>query len=84
MEAITYTAAGEDLAATMQKVCDDRAPNIITCNCDQAVVMMAVEASEALEETAYLLSSPANARRLLDSIQDLKAGKGKPSRLAAE
>jgi antitoxin YefM len=84
MEAISYTAARENLAATMQKVCDDRAPIIITRNRDQAVVMMALEEYEALEETAHLLSSPANARRLLDSIQELKAGKGKPRQLAAE
>lgn len=84
MEAISYTAARENLAATMQKVCDDRAPIIITRNRDQAVVMMALEEYEALEETAHLLSSPANARRLLESIQELKAGKGKPRQLAAE
>ena len=76
MEAISYTAARENLAATMQKVCDDRAPIIITRNRDQAVVMMALEEYEALEETAYLLKSPANARRIMDAIAQLDAGKG--------
>jgi antitoxin YefM len=82
MEAISYTAARENLAATMQKVCDDRAPIIITRNRDQAVVMISLEEYESLEETAHLLSSPANARRLLESVAELKAGKGKERRLA--
>lgn len=81
MEAISYTAARENLAATMQKVCDDRAPIIITRNRDQAVVMISLEEYESLEETAHLLSSPANARRLLDSVAELKGGKGKERKL---
>jgi antitoxin YefM len=49
---------------------------IITRNRDQAVVMISLEDYESLEETAYLLRSPANARRLLDSISDLKESGG--------
>ena len=82
MEAISYTAARENLAATMQKVCDDRAPVIITRNRDQAVVMISLEEYESLEETAHLLSSPANARRLIESVAELRAGKGKERQLA--
>ncbi len=77
MTAITYTAARESLAATMDKVCADRAPIIITRNRDQSVVMISLEEYESLEETAHLLRSPANARRLLASIQSLESGKGK-------
>lgn len=82
MEAISYTAARESLAATMQKVCDDRTPVIITRNRDQAVVMISLEEYQALEATAHLLSSPANATRLMESVAELKAGKGKPRKLA--
>src|ERR1022692_2839607 len=71
MKAITYTAARESLAATMDRVCEDSDPVIITRNRDQAVVMMSLEDYDALQETAYLLRSPANARRLLESIRDL-------------
>lgn len=81
MNAITYTAARENLAATMDKVCDDREPVIITRNRDQAVVMVSLEDYKALDETAYLLRSPANARRLLASIQQLESGKGKVRKL---
>lgn len=77
MNAITYTAARENLASTMDRVCDDHDPVIITRNRDQAVVMMSLEDYESLQETAYLLRSPANARRLLDSVAELNGGKKK-------
>ncbi len=76
MKAITYTAARESLASTMDQVCVDHDPVIITRNRDQAVVMISLEDYESLEETAYLLRSPANARRLIESIVDLEKGKG--------
>jgi len=81
MKAITYTAAREGLASTMDEVCRDRAPVIITRKRDQAVVMVSLEDYESLEETAYLLRSPANARRLLAAIESLGRGKGKERRL---
>lgn len=81
MNAVTYTAARENLAATMDRVCEDREPVIITRNRDQAVVMVSLEDYKALEETAYLMRSPANARRLLASIQQLEGGKGKTRKL---
>jgi antitoxin YefM len=75
MTALTYSAARENLASTMDRVCQDHDPVIITRNRDQAVVMLSLEDFESLQETAYLLRSPANARRLLDSIESLDAGK---------
>jgi antitoxin YefM len=75
MTAITYTAARENLASTMDQVCSDHDPVIITRNRDQAVVMLSLEDYESLQETAYLLRSPANARRLLGSIDNLNKGK---------
>ncbi len=75
MNAITYTAARENLASTMDKVCADRDPVIITRKREQAVVMIALEDYEALEETAYLLRSPANAKRLIESIEAAEKGR---------
>lgn len=75
MTALTYSAARENLASTMDRVCQDHDPVIITRNRDQAVVMLSLEDFESLQETAYLLRSPANARRLLDSIESLNAGR---------
>ncbi len=81
MDTITYTSARGNLAKTMKKVCDDHAPVIITRKTAQPVVMMSLEDFEALEETAYLLRSPKNARRLLESVAELKSGKGSEKEL---
>ncbi len=81
MKAITYTAARENLASTMDQVCEDRAPVIITRNRDQSVVMMSLSEFEKLEETAHLLRSPANAQRLLAGIASLEKGKGKARKI---
>jgi antitoxin YefM len=74
MTAMTYTAARENLASTMDRVCADHDPVIITRNRDQAVVMLSLDDYESLQETAYLLRSPANAKRLIASIESLNAG----------
>jgi antitoxin YefM len=81
MKAITYTAVRETLADTMQRVCEDHDPVVITRRRDQAVVMIALADYEALEETAYLLRSPKNARRLRSAIEQLRAGRGKERKL---
>ena len=81
MKSITYTAARENLAATMDQVCEDRAPVVITRKRDQAVVMLSLEDYNAMEETAYLLRCPANARRLLASIKELESGRGRVHKL---
>ena len=75
MKSITYTAARENLASTINRVCEDHAPVMITRNRDQAVVMLSLAEYESLEETAHLLRSPANAKRLLKSIESLERGK---------
>lgn len=82
MDAITYSSARANLASTMDRVCSNHEPLIITRSGEKAVVMLSLEDYKALEETAYLLRSPANARRLLSSIAQLNAGKGTPRELA--
>lgn len=76
MDAITYSAARANLAKTMDRVCEDHEPLIITRNGQQSVVMLSLDDYQALEETAYLLRSPANARRLLSAASQLAAGQG--------
>jgi len=58
----------------MDQVCLDRDPVIITRKREQAVVMIALEDYESLQETAYLLRNPANAKRLLQSIEAAEKG----------
>jgi antitoxin YefM len=82
MDALTYSQARGNLAGTMDKVCDDHTPIIITRKNHRSVVMISLEDYESLEETAYLLRSPRNARRLLESIAELEAGGGTERELA--
>ena len=83
MNAITYTEARETLAATIRRVCQDHDPIIITRKREDSVVMIALDDYESLTETAYLLRSPRNTRRLLDSIKELEEGKGMEKDLLA-
>lgn len=76
MDAITFSSARANLARTMDKVCNDHEPIIITRNGRQSVVLMSLEEYESLEETAYLLRSPKNARRLREAIARLERGEG--------
>lgn len=82
MDAISYTAARANLATTMDRVCNDHEPLIITRSGEQAVVLLSLEDYKALEETAYLLRTPANARRLLSAMAQLNAGKGTERKLS--
>ncbi len=68
--------ARANLAQTIDSVCDNHEAVIITKKNDRAVVMLSLEDYQALEETSYLLRSPSNARRLLDSINELDSGGG--------
>ncbi len=76
MDAITYTHARANLAKTIENVCDDHSPVIVTKSRDRSVVIISLEDYQALEETAYLLRSPANARRLLEAMNQLDTGGG--------
>ncbi|MCX7087119.1 MAG: type II toxin-antitoxin system prevent-host-death family antitoxin [Methylococcales bacterium] len=71
MDAISYTTVRANLSKTMGKVCLGHVPVIITRKNAAAVVMMSLEDYLAMEETTYLLRSPANAKHLLTSIAAL-------------
>ena len=76
MDTTTYTALRANLASAMDRVCDDHEPLIVTRNGEQSVVMLSLEDYKALEETAGLLRSPVNAKRLVSAAAQLAAGKG--------
>ena len=82
MDTITYTTARANLASTMDRVCEDHETLIITRNGQQSVVMMSLDDFKALEETAYLLRAPKNARRLLEAVASLESGQGQERSLA--
>ena len=81
MDSISYTAARNSLAKTMERVCNDHAPVAITRKGEGAVVMISMEDYQALEETASLLRSPKNMRRLVEAMAELEEGKGKEREL---
>lgn len=82
MDAITYTTLRANLATAMDRVCSDHEALIITRNGEQSVVMLSLDDYKALEESAYLLRTPANAKRLLAAATQLNAGKGVARKLA--
>jgi len=81
MRAITYTTARNNLANTMKQVCEDHNPIIVTRKNNEAVILMSLEDFESLTETSYLMQNPKNAKRLINSIEELKIGKGKEREL---
>lgn len=83
MDAVTYSSARANLARTMDRVCNDHEALIITRNGEQSVVMLSLEDFQALQETAYLLRSPTNAKRLLSAVTQLAAGSGSERELTS-
>jgi antitoxin YefM len=74
MDIISYSRARQDLARLMDKVSDDRSPLIVTRRGGRSVVVLSLEEYRGMEETLYLMRSPANARRLLKSIRAADRG----------
>ena len=81
MEAISYTTARKQLAKTLDRLNTDHAPVIVTRQKGQPVVIMSLADFNALQETAYLLKSPANAERLARSLRAVSKGRAKVRRL---
>jgi len=81
MQVISYTAARNNLAKTMDKVNQSGAPIVITRQKGASVVLMSLDEFTAYEETAHLMRSPKNAARLNKAIAQLAAGKGKARKL---
>lgn len=76
MKTMTYSSTRANFAAALDSVLDDREEVIITRAGKAPVVLVALDDYESLKETAHLLQNPANARRLLASIERLEAGDG--------
>lgn len=76
MKTLSYTESRARYAEVLDGVVNDREEVVITRAGHEPVVMVSLEEYESLRETAYLMRSPANARRLLDAIERLEAGSG--------
>ena len=76
MRAIHYSTARQNFAKLMNQVCEEHEPLIITRKTtNNNVVMMSLEDFNSIEETAYLLKSPKNAKLLRESLKQYKQGK---------
>ncbi|MDR1242679.1 MAG: type II toxin-antitoxin system prevent-host-death family antitoxin [Deltaproteobacteria bacterium] len=82
MDAISYSEARKNLASLMDTVCDDSDVVVITRRKARPVVLMSLDEYNGIRETAYLLRSPANAERLLESMAELQHGQAVPHPIA--
>jgi antitoxin YefM len=81
MKTMSYTESRANYAEVLDSVVDDREEVIITRAGHEPVVIVSLDDYESLRETAYLMRSPANARRLLDAMERLEAGHGQAHEL---
>jgi antitoxin YefM len=72
---VSYSELRANLASYMDEVSDSRAPLVVTRQNARSVVILAEEEYEGMMETLHLLRSPANAVRLLQSIEEANAGR---------
>ena len=76
MKTMSYTESRARYAEMLDGVINDREEVVITRAGHEPVVVVSLEDYESLKETAYLMRSPANARRLLDAMERLESGRG--------
>lgn len=76
MKTMSYTESRARYAEVLDGVINDREEVVITRAGHEPVVIVSLEDYESLRETAYLMRSPTNARRLLDAMERLEAGHG--------
>lgn len=76
MKTMSYTESRARYAEVLDGVVNDREEVVITRAGHEPVVIVSLDDYESLRETAYLMRSPRNARRLLDAMERLEAGRG--------
>ena len=74
MNTITINQAETNLRDVIQQIINDVEPTIVTTETGESIVMLSLEEYNAWQETLYLLSTPANAEQLMQSIAEDKAG----------
>lgn len=76
MRVMSYSESRANYAETLDSVVNDHEEVVITRAGHEPVVIVSLDDYESLKETAYLLRSPENARRIIASIERLEAGQG--------
>lgn len=83
MNILTFSEARAGLKTVMDDVCNDHTPTVITRVNGEHVVMLSLADFNSMEETMYLLRSPKNAKRLMESVAQLKSGKAQMRELVS-
>jgi antitoxin YefM len=78
MNAISYSEARHALKDVMDEACSNHEPILITRRKGENVVLLSLEDYESIMESEYLLSSPVNASRLMQSLEEARSGKRTP------
>ena len=81
MQTLTVSETRANLKAVLDRVVADKAPIQVVRPKGEGVVMVSQSEWEGMQETMHLLSSPANAKHLLDGISELDAGRGEEHEL---
>jgi antitoxin YefM len=76
MDVLSYSDLRANLKKVMDRIVRDHLPVVVTRQKAEAVVMVSLDDWNAMQETLYLLSTPANADALRESMAELDAGKG--------
>jgi len=74
MNTISINQAKTNFQEVVQSVLDDVTPTIVMTESGQSIVMLSLDEYNAWQETLYLLSTPANAAHLQQSIAEDQAG----------
>ncbi len=83
METISISETRANLKAVIDRVIADKAPIKITRQRGEGAVLVSASEWASIEETLYLLQSPANATHLIDGIARFDAGEGEERELIA-
>lgn len=75
MNAVTLADAKENLERLIEQVLADAEPAILCTEKGEKVVLVSLDEFNSWKETLYLLSNPANAAHLRQSIAEAQAGK---------
>jgi len=76
MTTLSYTEARDKLASVWDETVSTREPIVLERRGHESVVIVPLDEWQGVSETAHLLRSPANARRLLSALKRLEKGAG--------
>ncbi|WP_457594770.1 type II toxin-antitoxin system Phd/YefM family antitoxin [Hydrogenimonas sp.] len=84
MQAVNYSFARNHLKSLIEDVNRNFEEYLITTKNDHSAILISLEEYNSMKETLYLLSTPANRERVLESIQEIEAGRFESKKLIEE